>query len=98
MPIFFQNKNKEIHESERVFTNLNILAHAQILEIDIGSVCGGHGKCGKDRIQILEGASHCSDLTQDELKHLSQTELQNGFRLGCQCFPNNESANYFIQY
>ncbi|HUP55829.1 MAG TPA: hypothetical protein VM598_00140 [Bdellovibrionota bacterium] len=70
--------------------NLNLLAHAQAIELDLGSECGGHGVCGKDRIQ-LDPASRgfVSPVTDEEREHLSAAELADGWRLGCQCFPES---------
>lgn len=79
------------------FRQLNLLAHAQMAEIDIGSKCGGHGVCGKDRIQISEkDQKKLSPLTDIERKFLSEEEIQNGYRLGCQCWPNEDHLSIEI--
>jgi ferredoxin len=70
--------------------NLNLLAHAQAIELDLGSECGGHGICGKDRIRIEAGADSLSPQTEAEREHLSPEELRAGWRLGCQCFPESD--------
>jgi ferredoxin len=88
---------------------LNLLAHAQCLEIGIGSQCGGHGICGGDRVrvQVLGGSETQSTLsatlsaplsppTEAELKHLSPKELAEGYRLACQCYPNEASLELKI--
>ena len=69
--------------------NLNLLAHAQILEVDVGSRCGGHGLCGGDRVRPIPGQPSCqfSPPTDAEREHLSPEELAQGWRLACQCFP-----------
>jgi ferredoxin len=69
--------------------NLNLLAHAQTLELDVGSRCGGHGICGGDRIRILGAAPPLSPITDAERRHLTKRELEAGYRLACQCFPNS---------
>lgn len=74
--------------------NLNLLAHAQTIELEIGSRCGGHGKCGGDRVRILpqaDGSAHpaLSPVTDEERRHLTAGEIESGFRLACQCFPND---------
>lgn len=81
---------------------LNLLAHAQCLEIGIGSQCGGHGVCGGDRVrvQVMGGSetpSPLSPLTEAELKHLSQDELAQGYRLACQCYPNEASLELRVE-
>ncbi len=67
--------------------NLNLLAHAQTLELEVGSRCGGHGICGGDRIRILDPAPRLSRITDAERRHLTKAELAAGYRLACQCFP-----------
>ena len=82
--------------------NLNLLAHAQSLELEIGSRCGGHGICGGDRIRILDrGGSGLSPLTspltEPELRHLSRSEIEAGYRLACQCFPERSGTSLRIE-
>lgn len=78
--------------------NLNILAHAQAIELGIGSRCGGHGKCGGDRVKALgNSAEWLSPVTDDERKHLSAAEIDSGIRLGCQCFPENPDAEIHFE-
>jgi ferredoxin len=67
--------------------NLNLLAHAQAIELEVGSRCGGHGRCGGDRVRILE-ARRISPPTEAERKHLTAAEIESGIRLACQCFPD----------
>jgi ferredoxin len=79
--------------------NLNLLAHAQAIELDVGSRCGGHGKCGGDRLRVLgESARFLSPITEDERRWLSVEELARGFRLGCQCFPENADADIRVEF
>ena len=66
--------------------NLNLLAHAQAIELDIGSLCGGHGVCGGDRVKVIS-TSQLSPVTEAEKKHLAPHEISEGWRLACQCFP-----------
>ncbi|MBL7716227.1 MAG: hypothetical protein JNL01_12250 [Bdellovibrionales bacterium] len=73
-------------------TQLNVLAHSQLGEIFIGSQCGGHGKCGKDRVRIdPKDQSRLSPVTSAERLHLSEGQIAEGYRLGCQCWPNDPS-------
>src|SRR3954462_7844779 len=66
--------------------NLNLLAHAQAIELEIGSRCGGHGGCGGDRVQVM-AQPELSPITEAELKHFTKKEIDQGWRLACQCFP-----------
>ena len=74
--------------------NLNLLAHAQAIELEIGSRCGGHGICGGDRVRIaaLASGASLSPVTEAEREHLSPKELAEGWRLACQCFPESSDA------
>jgi ferredoxin len=68
--------------------NLNILAHAQSIELEIGSRCGGHGVCGGDRVKVAPAAhALLSPVTAAEREHLSAAELGDGWRLACQAYP-----------
>ena len=68
---------------------LNLLAHAQAIELEIGSACGGHGVCGGDRVRLTpEANAQCSPITSAEREHLTDAEIASGIRLACQCWPN----------
>ena len=86
-----------VHDTGLCEPQLNLLAHAQCIELDIGSVCGGHGVCGKDRIRISpEDRSVFSPLTENEREHLTPDEIASGMRLACQCFPNLPDAEITV--
>src|SRR4029078_10432853 len=73
--------------------NMNLLGHAQAVELEVGSRCGGHGVCGGDRIRIAEKhRALLSPPTDDERRHLSEPEIRDGFRLACQCYPERSSS------
>ncbi|MBS1963672.1 MAG: 2Fe-2S iron-sulfur cluster binding domain-containing protein [Bdellovibrionales bacterium] len=76
--------------------NLNVLAHAQTLELEVGSRCGGHGICGGDRVRVL-GEPPLSEITEAERRHLSKKELAAGIRLACQCFPNDSTISLRVE-
>lgn len=80
--------------------NLNLLAHAQSLELDIGSQCGGHGICGGDRVRIADPAQRAllSPVTADERRHLSEQELASGWRLACQCYPEQNDLELNAEF
>ncbi len=62
------------------------LLHAAGIEVE--SVCGGIGACGKCRVRILSGKA--SDPTPEEEDHLSGEELAAGERLACQVYPRGD--------
>ncbi len=93
MTIRFQSKG-QVFDTGLCDRNLNLLAHAQCIELDIGSRCGGHGICGGDRVLIPEGlASSFSPVTDLERRLLGEELLAQGWRLGCQCWPENSDLS-----
>jgi ferredoxin len=86
------------HDAGLCHPGLNLLGHAQMIELSIGSECGGHGKCGRDRIQLGEAdRSKVNPPTAIEKALLRPGELQAGVRLACQCFPNREDLEITAQ-
>jgi len=71
----------------------SVLQAAQRLGVDLGSICGGQGKCRKCQVLPQEGefakhgiishADHLSPLTETELHHQSRKRLKGKRRLGC---------------
>ncbi|MBC7692356.1 MAG: 2Fe-2S iron-sulfur cluster binding domain-containing protein [Methylotenera sp.] len=98
MSIRFKGHGGQVFDTGFCETNLNLLAHAQALELDLGSECGGHGICGKDRVQLdLTRCGNFSPLTEDEKRHLSEGEILQGWRLACQCFPEDPAENSLVE-
>lgn len=52
--------------------------------VDLASLCGGKGFCGKCQVIVVEGAGNLSPLTEVESRHLPPEKLELGFRLACQ--------------
>lgn len=94
-----KSKPSESHVVDFVETNLNLLAHAQAIELSIGSRCGGHGICGGDRIRIsnVKDRATLSPVTEKEREHLSVREIESGFRLACQCYPNSSDQTLEVE-
>ena len=91
-------------EAIEAIPQLNLLAHAQILEKSLRSKCGGHCECGTCRIFIVSGGVNPVGL--EERKLLSRIDvkaIQNlkkelkitkgELRLACQCFPSTEGTD-----
>ncbi|MCC7440968.1 MAG: (2Fe-2S)-binding protein [Bdellovibrionales bacterium] len=86
MAICFQTPQGKVEVE--CYRGLNLLGHAQLAEAEIGSRCGGHGICGGDRVRVdASKRVHFSPPTGDERKHLSPAEINDGWRLACQCYP-----------
>jgi ferredoxin len=93
MPVqFFSADGTPLTPPIATLTGLNLLGHAQLEELNIGSKCGGHGKCGADRVCVTEGTGHLSAPSEPEIRLLGHEAISGGVRLACQTFPNNEDA------
>lgn len=79
--------NYQTHSTD-CYRELNLLAHAQLEELDIGSRCGGHGICGGDKIKVEAEPGDLSPITDPEKTHLTPEMIQKGWRLACQCWPS----------
>lgn len=62
-------------------TGTTLLQAAQAAGVEIESVCGGKGTCGKCKVVASRGLTEPTAL---ELRSLSVDELAQGFRLACQ--------------
>jgi ferredoxin len=90
MSVIFIRDHERL-DSGACFRNLNLLAHSQMIELFIGSECGGHGKCGRDRVILNQvDQAQVNPPTEIEKAHLTQKEFDLGLRLACQCFPEND--------
>jgi uncharacterized 2Fe-2S/4Fe-4S cluster protein (DUF4445 family) len=77
----FQIEFQPLGIKGRMPSGLSLLECARRLQIDLISVCGGRGTCGKCRIRVTSG--EVSELTITEAELLSSDELQAGYRLAC---------------
>jgi uncharacterized 2Fe-2S/4Fe-4S cluster protein (DUF4445 family) len=59
-----------------------LLEAARAAGVELASVCGGHGHCGRCRLAVLAGA--VSGQTEADRSFLSASELAAGQRLACQ--------------
>ncbi len=62
-----------------------LLESARELNVDLVSICGGVGTCGRCKVQVISG--QVSSLTLDEQSELSTRELEQGYRLACRVYP-----------
>jgi len=60
-----------------------VLEAAQKIGVNISSICGGKGFCGKCRVIVRHGEEHLSTASQAEKRVLSEDDLRSGFRLAC---------------
>lgn len=68
-----------------VSSGMSLLDAARHLGVELVSVCGGVGICGRCKVRVLSG--QFSDLTAHEREALSQSEIEQNFRLACMAYP-----------
>ncbi|KUO42450.1 MAG: hypothetical protein APU95_00695 [Hadesarchaea archaeon YNP_N21] len=62
----------------------SILKVANRLGVDINSLCGGFGTCGKCRVVVVRGGESLNDPSSSEKRFLNENELGMGYRLACE--------------
>ncbi|MCK9357951.1 MAG: 2Fe-2S iron-sulfur cluster-binding protein, partial [Dehalococcoidia bacterium] len=67
---------------------LTLLECAHRLGVGLSAVCGGHGTCGRCRVQLVDGA--LTPPTALEQSLFSEAELGQGLRLACQAVPASD--------
>ena len=65
-----------------------LLDAARALGVDLASVCGGRGTCGRCRVQIVAG--EVTPVTLREEEELATAELAQGYRLACLAAPRSD--------
>jgi uncharacterized 2Fe-2S/4Fe-4S cluster protein (DUF4445 family) len=66
----------------------SILECAQKMGIDLVSLCGGNGTCGKCKVQVIKGDA--SAPTQNEQDALTHEAISHGYHLACQTFAKSD--------
>jgi uncharacterized 2Fe-2S/4Fe-4S cluster protein (DUF4445 family) len=66
----------------------SLLECARQLSVDLVSICGGIGSCNHCKVQVIAGK--VSKPTLEEEAELSASELEQGYRLACQTFPESD--------
>ena len=66
----------------RFLSGVSVTEIARQLGVDLISLCGGAGKCGHCKVQIVSGQVSAPTLAEQET--LDDKELGNGYRLACQ--------------
>jgi len=86
--IIFQPYGKRL----KVATGRTVLEAAREIGVNISSLCGGRGLCGKCRIIISDGRDCLSPPSEAERRIFSEDDLKHGFRLACQATVINEGT------
>ena len=69
-----------------------LLDCARRLGIELVSLCGGMGKCRGCKIRVMEG--RFSEINPAEQKTFTKEELESGWRLACQTYPQSDCRVY----
>jgi uncharacterized 2Fe-2S/4Fe-4S cluster protein (DUF4445 family) len=73
------------HAYEMVYDPTESLLHTLVKKANLVSPCGGNGTCGKCKIKVLEGELQ---ITESDIKKLTDVEIREGYRLACCAFPS----------
>ncbi len=63
------------------------------INVQIRSLCGGVGTCGKCKIIVQKGIEYLSQSTENEKNFLTREKFEKGWRLSCQTFVNEKFIN-----
>lgn len=64
----------------------NLLKNLLINRITTFSKCGGKAICGGCRVKITAGHRYCNKPVAEEKVHMTEQQLEQGWRLACQVF------------
>ena len=78
--LIIKNTGKD-YALDRGYSILNNLLFNHIIT---PAKCGGKAICGRCRIKILSGNEFCNKPNSEEKVHLTDEQLQQGWRLACQ--------------
>jgi uncharacterized 2Fe-2S/4Fe-4S cluster protein (DUF4445 family) len=65
--------------------NTPIMDAARELMIDVSTICGERGTCGKCKVRVDSGVEQLGPLKPAELRHLLKDQIDGGYRLACVC-------------
>ena len=66
----------------------SLLECAKHLGVDLVSICGGSGSCGRCKVQLISG--QISELSSVEKSILTEEEVLLGCRLACKTYPRSD--------
>jgi len=73
--VVFEPEGKEVKTS----CGKTVFQAAKEAGVGIRSECGGNGLCGKCKVMVKDSGA-VSEVTEVERKHLSQSEIDSGYR------------------
>jgi len=83
----------EPHGVEGSFEDdITVLESAKRLGVDLVSICGGRGTCGKCRVRVISYEGSLPKATPNEERLLSEGELNRSIRLACLFKPKGDTT------
>jgi uncharacterized 2Fe-2S/4Fe-4S cluster protein (DUF4445 family) len=73
-----------------------LMAAAERLGVDISTVCGGKGTCGKCKVRIDEGYETLGPIKPAETKHLTKDMIDQHYRLACLVKVKNAPIKVYV--
>ncbi len=73
-----------------------VMAAAEKLGVDISTVCGGKGTCGKCKIRIDDGYESLGPIKPAETKHLTKDLIDQRYRLACLIKLKNAPLKVYV--
>jgi len=72
------------------YPRLNLLAHAEMIELELPQKCGGQAECGTCRVRLHEG--ECTPARGDEVDLMTRhrSRFRDGERLACRARPRSD--------
>jgi len=70
----------------------SLLDCARQLNVDLVSICGGGGICGRCKVRVISG--DVSEQNEDEKSQLTEKELAQEYRLACRASPKSDVTIY----
>lgn len=85
--------------SRRMFFNKNKNVYENLIKagIQVRSLCGGKGSCGKCRIMVEKGLEYMNPPTSSELRFLSRDDLRTNWRLACQTLMSEKISDKMLE-
>lgn len=72
------------------YPRINLLAHAEMIELELPQTCGGQAECGTCRVRVVEG--ECTPARGDEVELTTRhaKRFAAGERLSCRARPRSD--------
>lgn len=75
----------------------SIFEAATKLGVDLATICGGQGECGKCKVVVEEGAEALEPIKSAEAPQLTEEEKKENYRLACMCSIPEEVRRLVIK-